>query len=74
VGGAAQRHPLEPASAVAARLQPERAELRRDIAGGDLMPARAGAAPFQQVVRQELDMGPNPVGRGAKVGGGSGRR
>jgi hypothetical protein len=38
------------------------------------MPARAGAAPFQQVVGKELDMRPHPVGCSAEFERGNGCR
>ena len=51
-----QRHSLEPASLVARRLQPRQRELRGNILGRQLVSARAGAAPFQQIKRQKPHM------------------
>ena len=54
----AERYLLEPGAAGAARLESAGLELRRDIAGGQLLPPGCGAAPFQQVVRQEPHVRP----------------
>src|SRR3546814_7793585 len=49
-------HLLIPAS-VRGRAQPKRREAGGDIAGGQIVAAFAGIAPFQKVVGQEGDMG-----------------
>jgi len=66
---AAQRHPLIPATILSRRLEPEASKLAGDIGCGDLMPARAGPAPFEQIVGEEFDMAAN-----ARGGGGIDRR
>jgi hypothetical protein len=53
---------LQITAVVAGGLQAIERELRGDIAGGDIAAACAGAAPLQQIVRQELNVGANPVG------------
>src|SRR3546814_1558022 len=49
-------HLLIPAS-VRGRAQPKRREAGGDIAGGQIVAAFAGIAPFQKVIGQEGDMG-----------------
>jgi hypothetical protein len=47
--------PLIPAI-IDRRLQPEGLETRRDIRRSQIVPARAGHPPFEQVVGQESDV------------------
>ncbi len=73
VGGAAERHLLEPGALVPCRLQPDRPELRCDIVGRDEIAFGAGIPPFEMVGRQELDVGAHPAGdvlldRGGRLG------
>ncbi len=59
---AAERDLDEPAAVRTARLQPELPELRSDIVGGDIVPARSGVPSLQKVARQEFDVGANAIG------------
>ena len=73
VGGAGQCDRLEPALARRGD-QSERGKAHRDEAGGDLVPAGAGLAPFKQVVAEEADVGAEAVGGEIRLGGsGDGR-
>src|SRR5690606_14712600 len=47
---------------VADRFQPRRAELRRDVFGRHVEPARRRTAPFQRVGRQEREVAAHGVG------------
>ena len=52
-----QRHALEIAALVAARLKPEAAVLGGDVVRGDVIAASAGGTAFQQIVGQEAQVG-----------------
>ena len=56
-----QRHILEVGAVVAGGLGADQRELRGEVLGGQLAAARADAAPFQQIARQELDVSADPV-------------
>ena len=55
-------HLLKPAAPFARRLQPDRAELRRDIAGGDQIAARTRVAPLKAVRGEKLHVGADAAG------------
>ncbi len=75
--GERQRDGLIPA-VLHGLLQAERGEAGRDEAGGNVIAARPGVAPFQQVVGQEYDVGPDRIGRKRRFlrqrGGGEGKQ
>ena len=59
---ALERDRLKVGPAVTGRLQPEALELGRDVAGGQHSPPRTGAAAFQRVGGEELEVRSERVG------------
>ena len=59
-------HALEPRSLIAGRLQAKAGKMLGDIIGSNLVPLRADAAAFQQIIGQEGDMGAER--RGQRIG------
>ena len=60
---------LEVGAIVAARLQAGQGELGGDVAGGEVASADAGAAAFEEIVGEELDVGADPFGVDGGFGG-----
>ena len=70
-----ERDLLEVGAVVACGLEAGERELRGDVFGGKLGAARAGAAAFEQIEREEAHVGANLLGiDGSGCGAGCGRQ